>query len=285
LPEFLKTKREDNMAKSKSWLKKVLDHITKIDMIWLVIWGTIFTSFVVLDSIFQTAYQGENVYWNFSFNDKPFLIKVVENGTFIGVTILKYTGIMLSFIYARKKFPKDHILHIALGFTLLADTILTFNSVSIFGVLAFCFAQYFHIARFAKIKPEAFIAWTIFVFSLIILGWYCEIPDMYVLAFIYMLSLSANIILTHRWWKHVQNKKKPNDTEIVASTSAMFGFILFAACDTNVALSYLSVTGVLPIFVARYANFFAWFFYYPSQVLISNSSAIITKTKRNTEKN
>ena len=272
------------MKKEKFWVKKLIEYAAKIDMIWLVIWGTIFVSFVALDSIFQTAYTGENVFWNFSFSGKPMLIKVVENGTFVGVTLLKYIGIMLSFVYARKKFPKDHILHIALGFTLLADTILTFDSVSKFGVLAFCFAQYFHIARFAKIKPEAFIIWTFFVFSLLILGWYNKIPDMYVLAFIYFLSLLANIILTHRWWLHTKNNKNSTDREIVASTSAMYGFVLFACCDTNVALSYLSVTGVLPLFIARYANFFAWLFYYPSQVLISNSSTKTIGPKRNTEK-
>ena len=266
--------------KEKFWVKKLLEYAVKIDMIWLVIWGTIFVSFVVLDSIFQTAYPGENVYWELSIGDKPIIIEVVGNGTFIGVTILKYIGIILSFIYAHKKFPKDYILQIALGFTLLADTILTFDQVSVFGVLAFCFAQYFHIARFAKIKPGAFLTWTVFIFLLLVFGWYNKIPDMYILAFIYAISLAANIILTRRWWRRVKNNKESTDREIVASTCAMYGFILFACCDTNVALSYLSVTGVLPLFLARYANFFAWLFYYPSQVLISNSSIITRKSKK-----
>ena len=270
--------------KDKFWITKLLEYATKIDMIWLVIWGTIFVSFVVLDSIFQTAYPGENVFWSLTNGEQTVIIKVVENGTFIGVTLLKYIGIVLSFIYARKKFPRDHILQIALGFTLLADTILTFDHVSVFGVLAFCFAQYFHIARFAKVKPKAFITWTIFVLLLLIFGWYHQIPDMYVLAFIYASSLAGNIILTRRWWKRVKDDKNSTDREIVASTCAMYGFILFACCDTNVALSYLSVTGVLPIFIARYVNFFAWLFYYPSQVLISNSSVITGKTKKNKKK-
>jgi len=264
----------------KFWIRKVVDYAISIDMIWLVIWGTIFSSFVVLDSIFQTAYPGEDVFWNLSFSDTPIIVKVVSNGTFIGVTILKYIGIVLSYVYARKKFPKDYILHIALAFTLLADTILTFDSVSVFGVLAFCFAQYFHIARFAKIKPKAFATWTIFILTLLTFGWYNKIPDMYVLAFVYAISLIANIVLTHRWWKQTKDNKNSTDRELVASTCAMYGFILFLLCDTNVAVSYLSVTGTLPLFVARYANFFAWLFYYPSQVLISNSSIITHKTKK-----
>ncbi len=253
-------------------------------MIWLVIWGTIFVSFVVLDSIFQTAYNGENVYYQIAIGPHQILIEVVKNGTFIGVTILKYIGIVLSFVYARKKFPRDHVLQIALAFTLLADTILTFDSVSVFGVLAFCFAQYFHLARFAKMKPNAFIIWTIFVLLLLIFGWYHKIPDMYILAFIYAISLAGNIILTHRWWRKIKDNKDSTDREIVASTCAMYGFVLFALCDTNVALSYLSVTGTLPLFIARYANFFAWLFYYPSQVLISNSSIITGKSKKNHKK-
>ncbi|MBP5512478.1 hypothetical protein J6X90_03770 [Candidatus Saccharibacteria bacterium] len=258
-------------------LTKLLEYAVSIDLIWLVIWGTIFVSFVALDSIFQTAYPGKDVFYDFG----NFRVQVVGNGTFIGVTILKYIGIVLSFIYAKKKFPKDYILQIALAFTLLADTILTFDQISKLGVLAFCIAQYFHIARFAKIKPKYFVMWTLFLFLLLISGRILKIESMFVLAFIYALSLSMNIILTRQWWKRVKNKKQATDREVVASTCAMAGFILFALCDTNVALSYLSVTGAIPLFIARYANFFAWLFYYPSQVLISNSSVIIeAKTRK-----
>ncbi len=260
----------------KSCIRRVLDYAVKIDMIWLVIWGTIFVSFVVLDSIFQTAFRGENVYYSFPIGNSNILVEVVSNGTFIGVTVLKYIGIVLSYLYARRKFPKDYILQIALLFTLLADTILTFDQINIFGVLAFCFAQYFHLARFARVKPKFFVGWTLFVVLLLIFGWLNSIPDMYVLAFIYGTSLIGNIILTHRWWKKANSERSTN-REIVASTCAFFGFILFFACDINVAISYLSVTKVLPLFLARYANFFAWLFYYPSQVLISNSSVKVRK--------
>ena len=270
--------------KDKFWITKLLEYAVKIDMIWLVIWGTIFVSFVVLDSIFQTAYPGEDVFYRFYLGNHDINIKVISNGTFVGVTLLKYIGIVLSYIYAHRKFPKDYILQIALLFTLLADTILTFDSISVFGVLAFCFAQYFHIARFAKIKPKYFVTWTLFILLLLTFGWYNKIPEMYVLAFIYAISLTANIILTHRWWKRTKDNPKSTDREIVASTCAMYGFILFALCDTNVAISYLSTTGTLPFQIARYANFFAWLFYYPSQVLISNSSIITRKYTKNKKK-
>ena len=269
------------------WLDKFIKYVATIDRIWLIIWGTIFTSFVLLDSFFQSNYADRDVFYQFTFGPHPITIPVVQNGTFIGVTILKYTGILLSYFYARKKFKEDYILHIALLFTLLADTILTFDSISVFGVFAFCFAQYFHIARFAKVRPKFFIGWTFFVLLLLIFGWFNQIPDIYILAFIYGSSLFQNLILTHRWWK--QSKKSSGisqtlDREIIASTCAFSGFVLFILCDLNVAISYLSVTGTLPIELARHANFFAWLFYYPSQVLISNSSMMVPKTSEKTEK-
>jgi hypothetical protein len=269
----------------KFWIKKLLNYAAKIDIIWLVIWGTIFASFVVLDSIFQTAYPGKDVFWEFSLGSRPVMIQVVGNGTFIGVTVLKYIGIVLSFLYARRKFPKDHILQIALAFTLLADTILTLDNVSVFGVLAFCVAQYFHIARFAKTKPQFFAGYSLTMVLFLMFGYFNHIPEMYILALVYASCLICNIILTYRWWQDIKkDHENRTDREVVASTCAFYGFVLFLMCDTNVALSYLSVTGVLPLFLARYVNFFAWLFYYPSQVLISNSSVITKKSIKSKKK-
>lgn len=273
------------MKQKKLYVEKVLDYGTTIDRTWLTVWGTIFFSFVALDFIFQSRFGGQNVFWDFNLFGKELHFQVVSNGTFFGVTLLKYLGIVLSFIYAHSKFPKDYILQIALGFTLLADTFLTFDNVSLIGVFCFCLAQYFHLARFAKIGPAYFIAWTSFLLLLLIFGRIIGAESMFVLAFIYLISISMNLYLTHRWWVEVEkNSKKYTDRDLVASTCAFFGFFLFVCCDTNVALSYLSVTGVLPLYLARYANFFAWFFYYPSQVLISNSSVIIEKTPKKSKK-
>lgn len=271
-------------VKNRHWSSKFIEYITNIDKVWLLIWGAIFISFVLLDSFFQAFYPHRNVFYQFTIHSHSIILPIIQNGTFLGVTLLKYSGILLSYFYARKKFPKDYILHIALLFTLLADTILTFDSISAFGVLAFCFAQYFHIARFAKVRPKFFISWTFFMLLLLIFGWFNQIPDMYILAFIYATSLLQNLILTHRWWKKTKSNPVASDREIVASTCAFAGFVLFILCDLNVAVSYLSVTAVLPITLARYANFFAWLFYYPSQVLISNSSTSKIQKPKNSKK-
>lgn len=273
------------MKKRKLYVEKVLDYGTTIDHTWLIVWGTIFCSFVVLDFIFQSQFAGENVFWDFNIFGQSFHLMVVYNGTFFGVTLIKYLGVVLSFLYAHQKFPKDYILQIALLFTLLADTLLTFDNVSLSGVFCFCLAQYFHLARFARVRPSFFMAWTGFLLLLLLLGRLLGIETMFILAFIYLISLATNLFFTHRWWSEVErNPKKYTDRDLVASTCAFFGFVLFCLCDLNVALSYLSVTGFLPFALARLANFFAWFFYYPSQILISNSSVITEKTQKKPKK-
>jgi len=45
---------------------------------------------------------------------------------------------------------KYYFLELALGFTLLADTILAINNTAIIGVFVFCFAQFFHLTRLKK---------------------------------------------------------------------------------------------------------------------------------------
>lgn len=283
------------MKKTKTWVIKVKDYITGIDRKWLITWGLVWVSFVSLDFYFQFL-RGE---------------------IFIGVTALKYSGVVLCFIYARKKFAEDYLLQIALLFTMLADTILMLNSVSEVGVLVFCMAQYFHIARFAGTGPLFFLGWNVLIIIFLFLGQSNNVPDMYILASIYFISLLCNIILTGRWWRRskqglvaapvseegvtstntenqtdkrhfIRNIQKrylnlppeSREREIVASTCAFIGFILFLCCDLNVMCSYFSVTGVLSSSLTRYFNFFAWVFYYPSQVLISNSSIIFSKSKR-----
>ena len=319
------SKKADNF-----WLKKLLDYAISIDVSWLVIWGTIFTSFVVLDAFFQNAFRGQDLFWNLEVFNHALHIKIISNGTFIGVTVLKYLGIILGVVYARKKFPDDYLLQIALILTFLADTLLMLDNVSISGVLVFCFAQYFHIARFAGTSPKIFLFWTMLIVLALIFGQQHGIPDIYVLGAIYGSNLLGNILLTHRWWKrsklgyvaapvndkealmstnnlryikktaprkiredikivkkfkkrYINLPKELKEREIVASTCAFYGFVLFACCDLNVAISFLSTQGIIPLWAYVPANFFAWFFYYPSQVLISNSSVIIGKTKKTQE--
>lgn len=190
---------------------------------------------------------------------------------FWGTTIIKYTGILINVLYAYQKFRKDHLLQIALLFTLLADTILVLDHTSPAGVFTFCLAQFFHISRLAKTSPAFFGGALFFIFTTFALGTINNIPIMFTLGFIYATFLSANLALSARLFFRTQKSKSVLHTR---SAYALYGFILFACCDSCVAVSYLSYTHVLPFLFYAPANYFAWIFYYPSQLLVSNSSLL-----------
>ncbi|MBR3220398.1 hypothetical protein IKF76_00825 [Candidatus Saccharibacteria bacterium] len=224
-------------------MKRFFAYLKRIDRTWIVIWAFIYLSFLSL-GIFMPD--------------------------FFGVTVLKYTGIFLNLIYSVQKFPHDHLLQTALFFTLLADTILVLDSTSIVGVFVFCIAQFFHMTRLSKIRPVNLLLYLslislLFGFSLI-----QNIPPIFALCLVYAGSLITNIVFSYRW-------RKKSDS--IPANCSFFGFLLFLACDSCVAISYLSFTHALPYFCYAPANYLAWFFYYPSQLLIANSSKTFVKRK------
>lgn len=219
-------------------MRKLFNYFKRLDRSWLITWAFIYVSFMGLAAILPD---------------------------FFGVTVLRYTGIVLTLIFAMQKFSKDHLLHIALFFTLLADTILVVDSVSILGVLVFCIAQFFHISRFAGTQPIHLTLYILILASFITYGAIEGIDYIYLAGFVYALSLGANIVFAYTWHKNAKS---------AFSLCAFAGFILFAFCDICVATSYLSHIEFLPAFLYPIANYFAWAFYYPSQILISNSSGL-----------
>ena len=179
------------------------------------------------------------------------------------VTLLKLLGIMLCLIYVIIFSRKDLFLIIAFSFTFLADIFLAINNASIVGVFVFCLAQFSHLMRLKKMPryaPIIFYTGTTFVFAASIV---LKIDAHFPLAIIYGLTLLANLLLSRNWFikKHTRPAK-----------CAFSGFSLFLCCDILVAMSFLSNTSVLPIFIGPIADYFAWFFYLPSQVLLANSS-------------
>ncbi len=219
-------------------VQQLFHYLTRVDRRWLITWATIYTSFMLIDA--------------FNYNSPI-------------ATIIKYSGIFLCFLYSMLKYHKDHLLHLALFFTLLADAVLIFDNTSPLGVLLFCFAQFFHIARLSTVSFDlrALIFYLIIVACILGIGFTMDLPIMYPLAGTYGATLITNVYIAFHWHKNAKT---------IASTCAVFGFTLFLCCDTCVAISYLATTHVLPFFLVNLANYFAWTFYYPSQVLISNSS-------------
>ncbi|MCL1839462.1 lysoplasmalogenase [Candidatus Saccharibacteria bacterium] len=223
-------------------LKKViadLKRIRTVDWRWLVIWIIIYASFLFLD---------------------------IFSPDFLGATLIKYTGIFLCLVYAYQKFRHDTLLILALLFTLLADTILVWTPYYIPGVYAFVFAQFFHMARFTKPHPKTLIGFFLIVFVIFAAGVTQGIDPIYVIAFIYASTLLLNVGLAISWYRQ--------DKQNFHARCACYGFILFLACDLSVAMQYLSSDHVIPAVIFPVVSYLVWLFYYPSQVLISNSSNV-----------
>ena len=181
------------------------------------------------------------------------------------VTLIKLSGIALCVIYSFLKFRKDGFLVFALFLTLTADIILAINNVSIFGVGTFCLVQLVHTFRLSNYRPYIFIISILASIIIFIVSVFNHTNPLYVMVGFYGLGLLFNIYLSGKWFFF---KRTP------ASRFAFIGFVLFLACDICVAVSFLSSTEVIPPFWQQIANYAAWFFYYPSQILISNSTTL-----------
>ncbi|MBR5621388.1 hypothetical protein IKW75_02830 [Candidatus Saccharibacteria bacterium] len=224
-------------------MKELFSYFKRVDHIWQGIWLFIFCGFISLDAFFPN---------------------------FFGVTMLKLLGIAFCFIYVIYKFPHDKLIVLAFLLTFIADLVLAFNNTSRIGVLIFTLAQFAHFARIKPLgKREAPIAIAALV-AYIILAFAAGPYSIYLLGTIYAFFLVSNLILAYKW-----HKKSPKSG---AGLSAFYGFIFFMCCDLCVAGSFFSTIHILPLFIKRLFDFFAWAFYYPSQVLISNSSKKKPKT-------
>ncbi|MDO4940698.1 MAG: hypothetical protein Q4E33_03280 [Erysipelotrichaceae bacterium] len=176
-----------------------------------------------------------------------FIIMDINN---IDSSYLKYTGIILCFIY--NIVSKNVILSLALLFTLISDyfLLLTNNHILI-GLLTFIIVQllymYFlstkNINNLYSIRIGLYLLLTIIC---IILKTNLET----ILALLYFSSLVMNTICSY------QNKKL-----LIYS----IGLTLFIGCDINVGLHNIMNVGT----IYQIATIMMWIFYLPSQVLIS----------------
>lgn len=204
---------------------------------WLIIWLLIYLSFLILE---------------------------IVTGKCLAVTILKYGGLVLCFLYVLIYARKDIFLVFALALTLIADGILAFDNISVPGVLIFIMVQLAHLLRFSAIRRTSPLI-PILLSALIAIAGFIQkgIPIMFVLAMSYGVLMFTNIYEAWRW--HKLDKSG-------ASRCALFGFILFFLCDLSVGISYVTSTATLPHTVTILTSYFAWMFYLPAQVLITLSS-------------
>ena len=220
-------------------MKRLFEYIHQTDKIWRLIWIFTFAGFVTLDAFFPN---------------------------FFGVTFLKLLGIGLCLLYVVQKYYNDHLLQLAFCATFVADLLLAVNNTSLFGVFTFAMAQFLHFTRLKKL-PTRFIILIgsiimVFFIAFSTFGRYAVV----LMGAVYAFFLISNILLAREWYKKARGEKKN------VAFCAYAGFILFACCDLCVAGSFFSGLHALPFVFKRLFDFFAWVFYYPSQVLISNSS-------------
>lgn len=182
------------------------------------------------------------------------------------LTVIKIGGIFLCLWYTIQHFPHDHLLQAAFFATCIADVILAINNTAEIGIFVFLIAQIIHAVRLCGrdylLQIVSFAA-----LACVILGanlFWDFIPMIYGLCGFYIVALVMNIYISSRWLH-----RDPHD---VHARCSLTGFILFLCCDSCTGLSFLALNHILPPVIYGIANFLAWFFYYPAQVLISNSS-------------
>ena len=207
------------------------------DKRWLIVWIFIYVGFLTLDIFFPG-------YW--------------------GSALLKYTGVFLCVVYAYKKYHNDTKLILALFLTLLADTVLVWTDMTVLGVFIFCFAQFMHFLRLTRLNKKHLGAFTLVISLLTIVSAFRGDEIIYSLAALYGGLLISNIAMSASRFRE--------DRQNICARCAFYGFIAFLGCDLCVGLRYVMLDGAMPTDILPIIAILVWAFYYPSQVLLANSS-------------
>ena len=207
------------------------------DKRWLIVWIFIYVGFLTLDIFFPN-------YWDSA--------------------LLKYAGIFLCVVYAYKKYRNDTKLILALFLTLLADTVLVWTDMAVLGVFIFCFAQFMHFLRITRLSKKHLGAFTLVISLLTIVSAFRGDEIIYSLAALYGGLLISNIAMSASRFRE--------DRQNICARCAFYGFIAFLGCDLCVGLRYVMLDGAMPTDILPIIAILVWAFYYPSQVLLANSS-------------
>ena len=188
-------------------------------------------------------------------------------------TYLKYSGIIVCFIFSiiftvlKRRKVWDYFMPIALAFTLISDYFLlvqTEYDKFIYGLITFIFVQIFYALYLLKDesdnKRKAFLYVFAFRIIIIVIAYSLGFTvykdySLEILAGAYFINLIINFIECFL----LKNKEK-------AYLIMSLGFFLFIMCDINVGLYNVDINGVNK----EIPNFLMWFFYLPSQVILSS---------------
>lgn len=197
-------------------------------------------------------------------------------------TLLKFISITGCFIFVFISFIKNKenglVLMLAiLSFTVLADIFLLFYQKYETGILAFIIVQILYSLEIKRINKDNCkkymleVLTVVFTWNIVILILKNKnlLTPTVVIASLYFIIFSMNVIKS--WIVVVRNKNRS-----AFELNLAFGLLLFYLCDINVALNNVDainvgMPGVFATF-AKYAGVLMWFFYLPSQVILSINS-------------
>lgn len=203
--------------------------------------------------------------------------------------ILKYIAIWLCLIFAGLTYSKVKnknivFMLIILLFTVIADTFLLFSNRFDFGILSFIIVQILYSRKIkatckdgCKLYMVEILSIT-FIWNILILVLKNEIDltPVTALAGLYFLLFTGNLI---RIWIQV-NKFKSIEDEIVTQQTVILalGLTLFYLCDINVGLKFIlndrDSGFLLTNLLAGAVQNLIWFFYLPSQVVLTLQATI-----------
>lgn len=199
---------------------------------------------------------------------------------FASSNLVKLASIMLCFslsILTGKDYLNKgdkHLLQSGLFITMVADFLLLLTDYFTLGVGIFSIVHILYIIRYERNKSKLFLIRMIF-FLLIILGIYLavkfliiEIKLLFVAALFYAVALIISVIKAIKSYRH-KLFPYPNKNFIA------LGMVLFLLCDINVGIFNITILTNNPSDITsllyNISGLLMWFFYLPSQVLLSLS--------------
>ncbi len=222
--------------------------------------------FVILEVVFYFSFLFMD-----SLNESSAISTLLKLASIVGC----FTFVFISFLKSK---DNSLVLMLAiLSFTVLADIFLLFYQKYETGILSFIVVQILYsleIKRINKDKCKKYmieLLVVIFLWNIIILVLKNEslLTPTIVIASLYFIIFTGNVIKS---WIVVAKNRNRSAFEL----NLAFGLLLFYLCDINVALNNLDLMQVgTPGIIgqlAKYAGILMWFFYLPSQVILSINS-------------
>ena len=182
---------------------------------------------------------------------------------------LKYISIVLCFLITL--ISNENVIHkrdinllrLGMFFTLIADLFLVILDYHIAGVLIFCLVQMTYIIRYTEGRSNHIIRRLVGGFILISISYFwinkyiMKLEYLILIGFFYGICIFISIV------KSIEAGKN-NVYPKLNKNMIIWGMILFALCDLNVALARIES-------IDNISSRLIWVFYLPSQVLLSLS--------------